>query len=375
MNSFLELHTSSDYRINQRDYHKSTWEYINSASDSIPPMQWTGSSDADYTVTKYDTAGASSVITGKFWEAASLISGWTLAGTGTWENAASDSIQISASDTDSGDTITSNTFTLTAKKSVWIIIDTTKFSDLDDWRIRLYKGGSPVSGADVDDWSAWNGNLFVTAAATGADYDIRIETDNASAVVTLNIPTAYQSLTYRSGLYHWYDGSTLSISGTHFTDIFRFKIVHNSVDYYSDWIDPCEYTGLAKIKISSSYDYGGIKYTSGYFQYMYKKATIRRAPKAEITITGDTLNGKRINEKITSAVRRTMKMKCTEPEFEALVHGIGATIEITDSDGKVYDAQNIALSDPTWHNGNGIVELTFIDGNNINVWNRNNSAL
>ena len=374
MNSFLEIHTSSDYRINQRDYHKSTWEYINAASDSLPPFQWAGSSDADFSVTKYTTAGASSSITGKFWEATSLITGWTLAGTGTW-TVASDSVQIAASNTDSGDVITSNTFSLTAKKSIFITIDETKFTDLADWRISLYKGGSPVAGVDVDDWSAWNGEIYFTAVTTGADYDIRIETDNNAAVVTTNIPTAYQSVTYRSGLYHWYNGSTLSISGTNFTDIFRFKLSHNSVDYFTDWIDPCEYTDLSKIKISSSYDYGGVKYVDGYEQYMYKSAVIRRSPKAEIEIIGDTLNGERINEKITSAVRYTMKMKCSEPEWEALVHGIAGTLEITDADGKVYDPQNVELNDPAWFNGNGIVELTFVDGNNINVWTRNNSDL
>jgi len=176
-------------------------------------------------------------------------------------------------------------------------------------------------------------------------------------------------------LYHWYDGSTLSISGSNFTDIFRFKLTHNSVDYFTDWIDPCEYDNLAKVKISSSYDYGGKKYVDGFVQYMYKGATVRRSPQAQIEIIGDTLNGKRINEKITSAVKYSMKMKCTEPEFEALVHGMGGTIEITDGDGKVYDAQNVELSNPSWNEGNGIVELGFVDGNNINVWNRNNSAL
>ena len=108
---------------------------------------------------------------------------------------------------------------------------------------------------------------------------------------------------------------------------------------------------------------------------MYKDATIRRNPTAEVVITGDTLNGERVNEKITAAVRYTMRMKCTESEFEALVHAIGGTITITDGDGKEYDAQNVAISNPAMQRTNGVVDLTFVDGNNINVWTRNNSDL
>ncbi|GAF73169.1 unnamed protein product, partial [marine sediment metagenome] len=119
----------------------------------------------------------------------------------------------------------------------------------------------------------------------------------------------------------------------------------------------------------------GVKYVDGYEQYMYKAASVRRDPQAEIEILGDTLNGERINEKITSAVRYTMRMKCTETEYEALVHAMGGTISIDDGDGKTYDAQNVALANPDMSRTNGIVELTFVDGNNINVWTLNNSDL
>ncbi len=371
MNSFLELHTSSDYRINQREYHKSTWEYVNSASDSLPPFQWLGSSDADFAITKYDVDGNDSDITGKFFETSTLLTGWTETG-GSW-TVSSDSIIVSATDVDDGDYITSEPFSLTYLKAIWISIDTTKFTNLDAWELRVEKGGTPVY--TLTDWSGWSGSAYYTAAATGADYTVVLLCEEDDTVVTTVIPQGLMSKTYRASAYHWYNGDTLSIGGTNFTDIFRFHIADGASDYYTDWIDPCEYTGMAKIKISSSYDYGGVKYVNGYEQYMYKRATIRRSPRAEIEITGDKLNGEIITEKKVSAVKYTMKMKCTEPEWEALVHGIGGDIEITDRDGKTYDAQNVELSDPTWYEGNGIVELAFVDGGNINVWSRNNSDL
>ena len=197
----------------------------------------------------------------------------------------------------------------------------------------------------------------------------------STEVVTLVIPTGWTSKFYNSGTYWWYDGSQLSLAGGVFDDIFRLKLEHDTYTYFTDWIDPCGFTGKTKIEVSSSYDYGGIKYVDGYEQWMYKNATVRRNPKAEISILGDTLNGKRENEKITSTIRYTLKTKCTEAEFEALVHAMGGDIEITDKDGKVYDCQNLALEDPSWYRSNAVFEMSFIDGNNLNVWTRNNATL
>ena len=370
MNSFLELHTSSDYRLSEREYHTSTWEYITAASDSLIPFQWTGGSDADYVITKIDTDGTEDIITGRFHDNATLISGWTQTGTGDW-TVASDSILIAATDADSDDEITSNTFTLTAKKSINVTVSTVKFNDLEEWELRIEKDGTPVY--TKTDWSAWDGEAYYTVATSGSDYTVVVKrTDSGGEISSTGIlPT--QTKTLQSGNYHWYPGSTLG-SGP-FDDIFRLRIVHGAYTYYSDWIDPCEYTDKAKITISCSQDYGGKKYVDGFTQFMYKDASIRRDPQAEIEILGDTLNGERINEKITAAVRYTMRMKCTETEFEALVHGMAGTIAISDGDGKAYDAQNVALANPAMSRTNGIVELTFVDGNNINAWTRDNADL
>ena len=99
MNSFLELHTSSDYRLTNRDYYTSTWEYINVASDYLIPFQWEGGTEGDWEMYKVDVDGTETSIWGKFYEGASLISGWTLTGTGTW-TIASDVPTIAASNTD-----------------------------------------------------------------------------------------------------------------------------------------------------------------------------------------------------------------------------------------------------------------------------------
>ena len=372
MNSFLELYTSSDYRVNQRDYHLSTWEYTNISSTVLIPFQWTASSsDAVFAISKIDTADDETVITGKFYEGTLKVTGWTATG-GTW-TVASDSIIIEASDVDAGDLITSNQFTLTSGKHLRVYIDTTKFSDTTDWILRIEKDGAPV--LTKSGWADWDGIINYPCTETDTDYTVVIEGNDANLTVTSTSVQAYQSRIINSGLYYWYDGGSLTSAGGDFEEISRLVITHGSNTFYSDWMDPLGFTGMAKIEISSSYDYGGIKYVAGYEQWMYKRASVRRSPKATIEITGDTLNGERQNEKITSAVKYTMRMKVTESEWEALVHGMGGVIEITDNAGKVYDAQNLELADPSWNNGNAVAELSFIDGNNINVWTRNNSAI
>ena len=361
MNSFLELYSSSDYRVSERDYHTSTWEYVCVASDYLIPFQFETTA-SDYRVYTIDTAGAETEITNDL-DVAQLISGWTAPGGGLTTAGA----QILDWQPDTGEYIYSNNFTLTSGDIFHLNVLKAGFNNYSDMVVRLYKGAASV-------WS-YPMNVFTgvryAITSTASDYAVRFTNENAGGRVceTDHTPWAAVSNIEKDGNYNWYNGAQIlsAVSG-----IFRLRI---DTSFFSDWCDTLEFTGKAKIKLESTYDYGSIKYDSGYEQWMYKDATIRRDPKAEVVITGDTLNGKRINEKITSAVRYTMRMKCTESEFEALVHGLGATVTITDSDSKEYDAQNIALSDPAMSRTNGIVELSFIDGNNINVSVRNNTSL
>ncbi len=372
MNSFLELYSSSDYLTRNRDYYKSTWEFIKIAADYLIPFQWTGGTSADYSIFTIDTDDNETDITGKFF-GNTLLTGWTLSGTGDW-TVSSDIVIVLAADTDPGDYITSNEFSLTIWQSLYIQIDKTKFSNLSHWTLFIKKGA--VTIYTKSDWDQpWDGVIYHTAAATGSDYTVVIYTSGTGDVVTSNIPTALGSKTFNpdNGTIHYYSGAQLT-AGT-LSGIFRLKITHNGNTYYSDWLDVCGFTGLTKYKISSDYDFGGIKYTDGYEQWIYKAATVRRAPEAEFEITGDKLNGEIKKEKSVSAVRYTLKMKITEPEWEALVHSVNGTVEITDKDGKTYKAENIELRNPVWHGTNGIVEVSFVDSNNINVWTRNNSAL
>ncbi len=373
MNSFLELYSSSDYLTRNRDYYKSTWEFINCEVDTLIPFQWEGGTSADYVITKIDTEGNETNITGKFFDGNTLISGWTLTGTGDW-TVSSDVVIIEAADTDPGDFITSNEFSLTAGKSVYVIIDKTKFSNLSHWTLFIKKGA--VTVYTKSDWDQpWDGLSYYTAAATGSDYTVVIYTTGTGDVVTSTIVTAWQSKTVQSGSYHWYLGDVLSATAGDFDGVFRLKIEHDGDIFYSDWLDTCGFTDKTKYKISSDYDYGGVKYVDGYAQWIYKAATVRRAPEAEFEITGDKLNGLIIKEKTVSAVRYTLKMKITEPEWEALVHSVNGTVEITDKDGKTYAAENIELRNPVWHGTNGIVEVSFVDSNNINTWTRSNTAI
>jgi len=368
MNSFVDLYTDADYRVINRDYYASTWEMISATSDAMMPFQWIGSSDANYTISVIDTDGNETDKTTYFWEDSTTLN-WTLTGTGSWTIIGP---VYGCSSTVSGDYITTDPITLTANKTLRMTVDTSEYSGLQYWRLRVYKGAVVVY--NKDDWDGWDGIAYYTPEETGSDYTIVIDVDNGGETVTnyTGVSTK-EAVIEGSGNYWWYDGSSVTSIGL--TDIFRLKIVHASYTYYSEWMCVQSLSGKTKLKISSSFDYGGIKYADGYEQYTYKSATVRRSPRADVEITGDKLNGEIVREKTTTAVRYILKMKVTEAEFEALVHGINGTIEITDPDGKTYDAVNVELTDPTWYRTNGIVELSFNDGNNINIWSRNNSEL
>ena len=157
--------------------------------------------------------------------------------------------------------------------------------------------------------------------------------------------------------------------------MFILKIESDASTWYSDPIDPCGFDGKLKFKVSSDEDFGGIKYDAGYEQWIYKDISVNRAPRADVEITGDSLNGEIVKEKTVSAVRFVLRMRVTELEYEAFVHSIGGDIEVTDRYGRVYDAQSVEITDPTWYRSNGVLEISFVDGNNVNVWSKNNSSL
>lgn len=369
MNSFLDLHIDADYRNINRPYYKGTWEYVNIASTYLIPFQFTSSGSDSITVETEDTDGNFEDITLGFInsQAANLVTLMTKTGGGTWSAAGA---VISAGTIDTGGYMTSNTFTLTAGVGYYLTM--LPAYDTGDMEMKLQKNS-------VDQWSKtidpWVGEEYFTVDETDSDYSfVLINSSGAGSNCTAtNTPFLYTSDIVRSGDYWWYDGSQLV--STTLEGILRLRITVGADIFYSDWCDVCGFDDKMKLTISSSYDYGGIKYVGGYEQWMYKNATVRRAPKAEIEVLGDKLNGAITEEKKTSAVRYKIAMKCTEAEYEALVHAMGGTLEIVDQTGKTYTAVNIELTDPTWYHSNGIVELSFVDSGNINIWTRNNTTL
>ena len=139
-------------------------------------------------------------------------------------------------------------------------------------------------------------------------------------------------------------------------------------DVYKTYSDKC-----IKISISSSTDLSGIYYKGGFTQVLWKESNVRKSPASKVEIIGDERNGILVKEKITTAVRYSVKIKVTESEYEGLVYSLGCAWTITDQSGKVFTCNNLEIKDPEWYNGNGICEITFDD--NISVFSLNNTAL
>lgn len=368
MNSFLDLHSSADYRNTNRPYYTGTWEYIHVGTDRLIPFQFVASG-SDLTITRIESDGSESVNTTSFHAAFGKVTSWTHTGTGGHSSSGS---QLLTWTPDPGDYWTSNNFSCTAGESLRLSLDPDEFENSALVAAQVRKGAVSVASMTM----ASDGVLYYTIPTTGTDYNIVIIcTTTGIEMVSSNYPSARISTIYNSGNYWWYNGGALSSSPANADPIFRIKIVCGASTFYSDWMEADVFTGKTKITLSSSYDYGGIKYTGGYTQWMYKDATVRRSPRAEIEVTGDRLNGAIIEEKKVSAIRYKLTMKCTESEYEGLVHAMGGTLTITDDTGRVYNAVNVEMSDPTWFRGNGVVELSFVDSNNINIWTYNNSSL
>jgi hypothetical protein len=370
MNSFLDLHTDENYRNVNRPYYTGTWEYTNVASDYMIPFQWLGGDVGDFDIYVVDIEGNETDRTLWFTDGVNLITDWTLTGTGSWTLDDPGPSFFAADPTAVLDIIRSNTFSAIKNQTISLHFDLAdNVGSPANWTVSVLKDGVGVAVQTGID--GWDGDLHYLVTETASNYSVAVGV-GAIDTCTLSFGTATISYISQAGNYFWYSGFNLSFDQT---DIYRLKIVHDGNTFYSDWMDPCGFEGKLKYKISSSFDFGGIKYDEGYEQWIYKNASVRRSPRAEIEQIGDQRNGVLILEKSIASVRYVMKMKCTESEYEAFVHSIGGTVEITDQTGKVYDATNIEISDPTWYRSNGIVEISFTDQNNVNVWTKNNESL
>jgi len=250
-------------------------------------------------------------------------------------------------------------------------MNSTNYTNSADWTISIKYDGSNVFSTDLFTFAnTYGDNVYFFAEETG-NYTVVIEA--AGDNVSTNIPFFYKSNIIPYKEYWWYNGAQLSIAIS--DDIYKLKVTEGSNTYYSDWIDACGFDDKVKIKVSSAVDYGGVKYVLGYAQWCYKDASVRRSPRANIEITAEQRNGKRIDEKKVSAVRYVLRVKITESEYDAFVHAAAGDLEITDPEGKTYDCTGVEITDPQWFRGNAILEITFNDENNISVWTLNNSAI
>lgn len=143
-------------------------------------------------------------------------------------------------------------------------------------------------------------------------------------------------------------------------------------DYFPSGITTVN-DNLIAIKISSETDFGGTYYKGGWFQLILKRANILRSPRGKTVITGDEKNGELVKEKIITASKFTTTIKVTQPEFEGLFEALSGDWTMYDHSGRTYDCRNVEISDPDWHQVNGICRISFDD--NISVFSLNNSNL
>ena len=366
MNNFLELHSSADYLNINRPYYTGTWEYIQIASDYLIPFQFYSDGADSITIDKENADGDFTDITSFFINTTNKITSLSKTGGGSWYVISAE--VISTGTVDAGGYMTSNAMTLTAGVPYVLFVESDAYSPRGSFEVSLEKAGSPVF---YEDLGLWDGIKYFTVSTTGSDYTLKLENSSGSTAnsVEANGLEIYESLITNSGNYWWYNGDQL---GTAIQGVNRLRITCGAETFYSDWMDTCGFDGKLKYKLTSDYDYGGVAYTTGYEQWIYKNASVRRSPRAEIDQVGTQRNGVLILEKSVSAVRYVINMKVTEAEYEAFVHSVGGTVEITDQTGKVYNATNIEISDPTWHRSNGLLEISFTDENNISIWTKNN---
>ena len=141
-------------------------------------------------------------------------------------------------------------------------------------------------------------------------------------------------------------------------------------DIYTDYSNE-----FVKYSLSSAVDFGGVKYSTGWEQWIFKGTNVRRSPRSEIIQIGEEVNGVFIPEKKITGVRYKMNPKITEQEYEAFVHSLAGEVTVTDQTGRQFTATKTEIADPSWSYSNGVVEISFVDENNINVYTLNNSEL
>ena len=127
------------------------------------------------------------------------------------------------------------------------------------------------------------------------------------------------------------------------------------------------------IKVQSNIDFGNTYYRGGWFQFVWKRGTISRAPAGKVVITGDERDGRLIKESIVTATKFTMSFKTNENEYEGFLEALPGIWSAYDKSGRVYSMNNIEIQDPEVYQNNMILRINFED--NISKFSYNNSEL
>ena len=234
--------------------------------------------------------------------------------------------------------------------------------------------GRAITLADSTDYDSStisvNKGDVITLYLNSNDFNFEDTSDFECVLIMSGYSNVTMTATQKADTF-WYYTGTAQASGE--LKIRMTSEFGNSVDINFFEVTKGYSSEVVKLALSSSVDYGGVHYSDGWKQWIYKSADLRRSPSSDITIVGDEENGEIVVEKRIAAIKYSLKMKCTESEHEALVHAMAGDVELTDQSGKTYNAINKELNEPTWYFNNGIIEMTFIDENNINVYTLNNS--
>lgn len=374
MNKLFPLYTRSTEPQYNRPYYSQEWEPIACTEAALPPFQYTRT-NTEYFYCGQVINGVETDITSKFRNNIEFITSWTPS-TYCTINASDYTIwSLEFNSSYPTEYVTSNNFSFSVGQFINFRIDCTFTGGGDAVNILLRKGTTILETYALH---TGKNEIAYKVLELGTDYNIQIKSvtvSGATSTITNGVYTCIRCLYDIHNDYLTYYGGSLLTSITEGVCTFKFQsttklytdycLVTSNDDVFSDQI---------LIRIFSTYvDYADIYYQGGFIQTLYRYANVRRNPEPKITIIGDERNGIIVQEKVITATRYSVTMKCSEEQMDAFTTAAGATILITDQTGRTFTVYNLEISKPDWYRTNGIVTLTFDD--NINVYTQNQTDL
>jgi hypothetical protein len=371
MNKLFTLHAGATYIDSSRPYYSGTWEpflistYVGT---NMPPFQYTR------TNTQYFYCGqiinsVETDITDKFRSGTELITDWTLNdGTIVHTGRNISDYHPNVDNTNCA----SDTFVLTTGNILNFRIEAVLTKDSTSTiTIQIVKG-STVHHSYVMHTGK---NEIAYKIAENGTYFIRLTNQNDGTLHFHSGVISCQLCLYDiHNDFLTYYGESLYSGITNGLCRFTFQ---STTKFYSDEClasnDLTFINSHIKISVSSLVDYAGIYYKGLFIQSIYRLANVRRSPEPHITVTGEERNGIVVQEKMVTATKYKIVMKCNEALLDALTTAMAATLTVVDQSGKTFTMNNCEIEKPSWYNTNGLVTITFDD--NINVYTENSSDL